>query len=97
MHKAWLAVVSNIDVPEPRPGRSCSAARRLFLKLMLWRAFELHMAVRLAAIPCLCIAETTSSSVKSGCSSISVSSQGVCASNGDVLPPRGLDAQLPLS
>jgi putative transposase len=33
----------------------------------------------------------------SGCSSISVSSQGACASNGDVLPPRGLDAQLPVS
>src|SRR6516165_1994307 len=59
---------------------------------MLWRSKKLHTAVRLPAIPCLCIAETTSSSVKSGCSSISVSSQGVCTSNGDVLPPRGLAA-----
>src|SRR2546422_3255321 len=63
----------------------------------LWRLKKLHTAVRLPAIPCLCIAETTSSSVKSGCSSISVSSQGACASNGDVLPPRGLAAQLPVS
>jgi len=37
------------------------------------------------------------SNVKSGCFSISVSSQGACASNVDVLPPRGLAAQLPVS
>src|SRR5262245_52335970 len=43
------------------------------------------------------MAQTTSSNVKSGCFSISVSSHGACASNGDVLPPRGLDAQLPVS
>src|SRR2546426_1915649 len=72
-------------------------AQAFFLKLMLWRLKKLHTAVRLPVIPCLCITETTSSSVKSGCSSISVSSQGACASNGDVLPPRGLAAQLPVS
>src|SRR5215813_8039374 len=64
---------------------------------MLWRLKKVHTAVRLPAIPCLCMAETTSSSVKSGCFSISVSSHCACASNGDVLPPRGLAAQLPVS
>src|SRR5262245_37605331 len=64
---------------------------------MLWRLKEVHTAVRLPAIPCLCMAETTSSSVKSGCFSISVSSHCACASNGDLRPPRGLAAQLPVS
>src|SRR5262249_37982846 len=81
----------------PRPGDPAPRRAGFFLKLMLWRSKKLHTAVRLPAIPCLCIAETTSSSVKSGCSSISVSSQGACTSNGDVLPPRGLAAQLPVS
>jgi hypothetical protein len=66
-----------------------------FLKLMSWRLKKLHTAVRLPAIPCLCIAETISSSVRSGCSSISVSSQGACASNGGVLPLRGLCCAAP--
>ena len=42
------------------------------------------------------IAQTTSSSVKSGCSSISVSKKVVYFSSGEVLPPRGLAAQLPV-
>ena len=53
--------------------------------------------LRLPGIRCLRIAETTSSSVKSGCSAISMSSQSACSSNGDVLPPRGLAAQLPVA
>src|SRR5262249_33428288 len=64
---------------------------------MLWRLKKVHTAVRLPAIPCLCMAETTSSSVKSGCFSISVSSHCACPPNGDVPPPRGLAAQLPVS
>src|SRR5262249_18261349 len=64
---------------------------------MLWRLKKVHTAVRLPAIPCLCMAETTSPSANSGCFSISVSSHCACASNGDVLPPRGLAAQLPVS
>src|SRR5262249_41950099 len=90
------AVASSIDVPWPRPGDPAPRRAGFFLKLMLWRSKKLHTAVRLPTIRCLCIAETTSSSVKSGCSSISVSSQGACTSNGDVLPPRGLAAQLRL-
>jgi len=43
------------------------------------------------------IAQTTSSSVKSGCFAISANSQSACSSNGDVLPPRGLAAHRPLA
>ena len=42
------------------------------------------------------IAQTTSSSVKSGCPSISVSKKVAYFSSGEVLPPRGLAAQLPV-
>ena len=66
-----------------------------FLKLILWRLKNSHTAVRPPAIPCLCMAQTTSSNVKSGCFSISVSSQGACASKVDVLPPRGLSCVTP--
>ena len=45
---------------------------------------------------CLRIAQTTSSSVKSGCPSISVSKKFAYFSRGEVLPPRGLAAQLPV-
>jgi hypothetical protein len=43
------------------------------------------------------ITPTTSSSVKSGSSSISASKKSACFSSGDVLPPRGLAAQRPVS
>src|SRR5450756_2100673 len=39
----------------------------------------------------------TSSSVKSGCSLISISSQSACFSNGEILPPIGFAAILPVS
>jgi hypothetical protein len=54
-------------------------------------------AVRLPGIFCLRIAQTTSSSVRSGSNSISASKKSACFSSGDVLPPRGLAAQRPLS
>jgi hypothetical protein len=53
--------------------------------------------VRLPAILRLRIAETTSSNVRSGCASISPSKKSACFSSGDVLPPRGLAAQRPVS
>ena len=51
--------------------RFCSAARRLFLKLILCRSKKRHTALRLPAIRRLRIATTISSSIKSGCSAIS--------------------------
>jgi hypothetical protein len=46
---------------------------------------------------CWRIAQTTSSSVRSGSTSISASKKSACFSSGDVLPPRGLAAQRPVS
>jgi hypothetical protein len=48
------------------------------------------------AIPSCCMAMTVSSRVKSGCSAINPSNHGACASKGDVLPPPGLAAALPI-
>jgi len=78
-------------------GRSCSAARRLFLKLMPWRTNSRQAALRLPAIRRLRIAATISSSVRSGCSAISASKQSACFSSGEMLPPVGLAATLPVS
>ena len=47
---------------------------------------------RLLRIPCFRSTQTTSSSVKSDCLSISVSKKFACFSSGEVLPPRGLAA-----
>src|SRR5229473_666177 len=68
-----------------------------FLKVILWRSKKRHTAVRLPAILCLRIAKTTSSSVRSGCSATSVSKKSAYSSNGDMLPPRGLAAERPVS
>jgi len=65
--------------------------------VILWRWNKRQTALRLPGIPCLCIAETTSSRIKSGCLETSVSSQSAYSSNGDALPPRGLAAQHPVS
>jgi hypothetical protein len=54
-------------------------------------------AVRLPSIPCLPIAATTSSSVKSGRFSIRASNQVACSSKGEQLPPRGFAAARPPS
>jgi hypothetical protein len=67
------------------------------LKLIPWRANNRHTALRLPAIRRLRIAATTSSSVKSGCSVIRANSQFACCSNGEMLPPVGLAAILPVS
>jgi hypothetical protein len=53
--------------------------------------------VRLPEIFCFRIAQTTSSNVRSGSISISASKKSACFSSDDVLPPRGLAAQRPVS
>jgi hypothetical protein len=53
-------------------------------------------ALRLPEIPRLAIAATISCSVKSGCLTIRVSRKSACSSNGEVLPPLGFAATLPV-
>jgi len=77
--------------------RSCSAARRLFLKLILWCLKKRHTALRLPAILRLCIGATISSSVRSACRPISANKKAACASSGEMLPPLGLGAKLPVA
>jgi hypothetical protein len=77
--------------------RFCSVAYRVFLKLMLRRAKNRHTALRLPAILRLRIAATISSSVMSGSSAVSASRNSACFSNGEMLPPLGLAATLPVS
>ena len=45
----------------------------------------------------LCIAATISSSVRSGCRAINVNKSAACASSGEMLPPLGLGAMLPVA
>ena len=78
-------------------GRSCSAACRLFLTVILWRSKKRCTALRLPGIRRLRIAATTSSRVKSGCLSITLSSHSACFSNGETLPPIGFAATLPVA
>ena len=63
---------------------------------MPWRANNRQTALRLPAIRRLRIAATISSSVKSGCSAISASKKSACFSSGEMLPPVGLAATLPV-
>jgi hypothetical protein len=58
---------------------------------------EAQTAVRLPGILCLRFAKTTSSSVRSGCFSIRPNRKSAYSSNGEILPPRGLAAQRPVS
>jgi hypothetical protein len=66
------------------------------LKLMLRRSKNRQTALRLPEIPRLAIAATISSSVKSGCLTLRVSRKSACSSNGEVLPPLGFAATLPV-
>jgi len=68
-----------------------------FLKLIECRSKKRHTALRLPAIRRLRIAATISSSVKSGWSAINTSKKSACASRGEMLPPLGLGAILPVS
>ena len=67
------------------------------MKLILCRLKKRHTALRLPAIRRLRIAATISSSVKSDCWEIKANSQSACSSNGEILPPVGLAAILPVS
>ena len=77
--------------------RFCSAACRLFFEADRVPLEEGHTALRLPAIRRLRIAATISSSVKSGRSAINTSKKSACASRGEMLPPLGLGAILPVS
>ncbi|MGA8616672.1 MAG: hypothetical protein WB760_34235, partial [Xanthobacteraceae bacterium] len=72
-------------------------SKMVFLKLILCRLKKRHTALRLPAIRRLRIAATISSSVKSGCSAITARKKSACASSGEMLPPLGLGAMLPVS
>jgi hypothetical protein len=72
-------------------------AQAFFFKLTLCRLKNRHAALRLPAIRRLRITATISSSVKSGCSAISASKTAARASSGEMLPPLGLAAMLPVS
>jgi hypothetical protein len=45
----------------------------------------------------LCIAATISSSVRSGCRAINANKKAACASKGEILPPLGFGAMLPVA
>ena len=60
------------------------------------RSKNRQTALRLPEIPRLAIAATISPSVKSGCLTIRVSRKSACSSNGEVLPPLGFAATLPV-
>src|ERR1700719_1817536 len=77
--------------------RCCSAAYRLFLKLILWRRKKRPTALRLPGIPAAFLATTTSSNVISGCAAISFKNHFAYLSNRDTLPPLGFAAALPVS
>ena len=90
-------LASSADAPAPRRHVPAPPRAGFFLNVMSWRLKKRHTEVRLPGILCLRIAQTTSSSVKSGCASISASKKSACSSSGEVLPPRGLAAQLPVA
>jgi hypothetical protein len=91
------ALASSAGARGPRRIALAPLREYLFLKLIPWRANNRQTALRLPAIRRLRIAATTSSSVKSGCSVIRANSQSACSSKGEMLPPVGLAATLPVS
>jgi hypothetical protein len=68
-----------------------------FFKLMFRRSKNRHTALRLPGIRSFRIVATISFNVKSGCSTISCSKNSACSSSGEVLPPFGMAATLPVS
>jgi hypothetical protein len=83
--------------PRATSARLRSAARRLFLMVMPWRAKKRDSALRLPRIRRLRSAETISSSVRSGCAPMTARICRECFSKGEVLPPRGIGSQVPSS
>jgi len=64
---------------------------------MLRRSKNRHTALRLPGMRFFRIAATISSNVRSGCSTTSPNKNPACSSSGDVLPPLGFAATLPVS
>ena len=94
--KIPACVASSADAPVLRRRVAVPPRVGFFLNVMLCRLKRRHTEVRLLRIPCFRSTQTTSSSVKSDCLSISVSKKFACFSSGEALPPRGLAAQLPV-
>jgi hypothetical protein len=90
-------LASNAGAPAPHPPALAPLRAGFFLKVILRRPKKRHTAVRLPGILCLRIVKTTSSSVRSDCFSIRSSRKSACFSKGEMLPPRGLAAQRPVS
>jgi hypothetical protein len=67
------------------------------LKLMFRRSKSRHTALRLPGMRFFRMAATISSNVKSGCSTISPRKNSACSSSGEVLPPLGFAATLPVA
>jgi hypothetical protein len=83
-------------VPAPRPLALVPPRAGFFLKVILRRLKKHQTALRLPAMHRLRIAITISSNVKFGLSATKASSHCACSSNGDLLPPLGFAAMLPV-
>ena len=66
------------------------------MKLMSCRSKNRHTILALTTIPCCRNLPRISSSVRSGSAAIRASSNSLCASTGDRLPPTGLAATVPV-
>ena len=80
-------LASSADAPVLRRRVAAPPRAGFFLNVMLCRLKKRHTEVRLLRIPCFRSTQTTSSSVKSDCLSISVSKKFACFSSGEVSRP----------
>src|SRR5215468_2632435 len=90
------------DPTATRPGHVgavlfCRPQTLFFLKVMLCRWKNRETALLLVRIRRLRSSAMVSSKVRSDCSAMRANICSACRSNGETLPPRGFDAQLPLS
>jgi hypothetical protein len=83
-------------VPAPRPIALIPPRAGFFLKVILRRLKKHQTALRLPATRRFRIAITISSNIKSGMSATKASSHCACFSNGELLPPLGFAATLPV-
>src|SRR5262245_27660217 len=77
--------------------RFCSAAYKVFFEADVPSLKEPPHRAAAAWDAFFRMAATISSNVKSGCSTISPSKNSACSSSGEVLPPLGFAAMLPVS
>src|SRR5215468_4744504 len=75
----------------------CRSQTLFFLKVMPCRWKNRETALLLVRIRRLSSSAMISSNVRSGCWATRANICSACFSNGETLPPRGFDAQLPLS